>query len=84
MHSKIALHAAGKLICKQTPTYGKSLPATAENPYDELGYIEVTPCLYGDEADGLEPPPYIKYGMNLTAIKRNNDTYSHTIRTATT
>lgn len=61
----------GKLICRQVPTYGKSLSATAGNKYDEIGYIAVPPCLYGEEDDGLFPPPYLAYDANLTSIKKN-------------
>ena len=67
----------GKLICRQKPTYGKSLAATADNKYDEIGYIAVPPCLYGEEEDGLFPPPYLAYDTNLTSIKKNNNTYGH-------
>lgn len=68
----------GELICRQTPVYGNSPAATNEtNKYDEQGYVAIPPCLFGDEADGLMPPPYLKYDQNLTAIKRNNNTYDH-------
>lgn len=67
----------GKLICRQVPTYGKSLAATKDNKYDEIGYIAVPPCVYGEEDDGLFPPPYLKYDQNLTSIKKNNNTYGH-------
>lgn len=68
----------GKLICRQTPVYGKSPAASNEtNKYDEMGYIAIPPCLFGEEADGLMPPHYLKYDQNLTAIKRNNNTYDH-------
>jgi len=66
-----------ELICRQVPTYGKSMAATASNKYDEIGYIAVPPCLYGDEDDGLFPPPYLAYDQNLTSIKKNNNTYGH-------
>jgi hypothetical protein len=46
------------------------MAATASNKYDEIGYIAVPPCLYGDEDDGLFPPPYLAYDQNLTSIKK--------------
>ena len=67
----------GKLICRQVPVYGKSPAATRENPFDEKGYVAIPPCLYGEEEDGLMPPPYMAYNQNLTSIKRNNNTYGH-------
>ena len=64
-----------ELICRQVPTYGKSMAATASNKYDEIGYIAVPPCLYGDEDDGLFPPPYLAYDQNLTSIKKVSSIY---------
>ena len=43
----------GELLCSQIPTYGKSPTASAENPYDEQGYIAVPPCLFGNSSEGL-------------------------------
>jgi hypothetical protein len=68
----------GELICRQTPVYGRSAVASnVTNKYDEEGYIAIPPCLFGEEVDGLMPPHYLKYDQNLTAVKRNNNTYDH-------
>merc|ERR1711964_173560 len=69
----------GKLICRQVPVYGSSAAVgeNSTNKYDEKGYIAIPPCLFGPEEEGLEAPHYLKYDQNLTAIKRNNNTYAH-------
>eukprot|EP00040_Diaphanoeca_grandis_P019959 m.105756 g.105756 ORF g.105756 m.105756 type:complete len:792 (-) comp27674_c0_seq2:460-2835(-) len=67
----------GDLICRQTPVTGTAPAATHTNPYDELGYIAVPPCLYGPEDEGLVAPPFLSYDQNLTSIKKNNNTYGH-------
>ena len=67
----------GALICRQVPVYGSTPAATPQNPYDELGYAAIPPCLYGDKEDGLLPPPFLRYDQNLTAVKWNNNTYGH-------
>jgi len=66
----------GMLICRQIPVYGQSPAATAENPYDEKGYLAIPPCLFGPD-EGLWPAPYLSYDTNLTFIKWNNNTYGH-------
>eukprot|EP01051_Picozoa_sp_SAG22_P015693 SAG22_NODE_2088_length_3030_cov_7.531900_4_plen_160_part_00 len=33
--------------------------------------------LFGPAEEGLEPMPYLRYDTNLTAIKKNNNTYDH-------
>mgnify|MGYP006091273867 FL=1 len=68
----------GALICRQVPHYGASKAATPGNPYDEIGYAAIPPCLFSDTpGDGLEPTPFLAYNQNLTAIKWNNNTYDH-------
>jgi len=67
----------GELICRQEGVYGKSEVATKTNPYDEIGYVAIPPCLFGSAADGLQPEPYLKYDTNLTSIKWNNNSVTH-------
>ena len=44
---------------------------------DELGYLAIPPCLWGEAEEGLVAPVYLPYDANLTSIKRNNNTYTH-------
>lgn len=67
----------GELICRQEGHYGVSAVATKENPYDEIGYVAIPPCLFGSASDGLQPEPYLKYDTNLTSIKWNNNSVTH-------
>ena len=65
----------GELICEERPIYGGTheLP----NPqFDEPGYIAQPPCLWGDEAYGLAPPPSMQ-GVTLHAVKTSNANYGH-------
>merc|ERR1712039_428815 len=54
-----------ELICRQTPVYGKT-----NSTFDELGYITVPPCVFGDEADGLTPLPVLSYETRLFSTKK--------------
>jgi hypothetical protein len=66
------------LLCMQKPVYGSSKTATADNPYDEMGYAAIPPCLYSDDpTEGLPKPHFLAYDTNLTSIKWNNNTYDH-------
>lgn len=56
----------GELICREDPVYGTSDP----------GFILQPPCLWGDAAYGLEPPPDVN-GVMLHAVKTANATYGH-------
>merc|ERR1719348_1759266 len=62
----------GSLLCSHYPTYGQT-----HEVYDELGYLALPPCLWGEEKDGLMPPVFLPFNANLTSIKRNNNTYAH-------
>ena len=45
--------------------------------FDELGYLDLPPCLWGSPNDGLISPEYLSYDTNLLSIKKNNNTYAH-------
>lgn len=44
---------SGELICRQKPVYGKG----TNSSFDEAGYINVPPCVFGAAEEGLLPPP---------------------------
>lgn len=60
----------GELICRNTAVMG-----TSEQVYDEKGYIQLPPCLWGGE--GLPSPPVLHLSTRLTSIVRMNNTYEH-------
>ena len=61
-----------KLICRQVPKYGEgSFP---ENKFDEAQYLALPPCLWGAEAEGLDPPPWLPENGSLVSVKRNVNT----------
>jgi len=62
----------GRLLCSHSPSYGKS-----HEVFDELDYITLPPCLWGDAEEGLMAPVFLPFNANLTSIKRNNATYGH-------
>jgi hypothetical protein len=67
-----------ELICAQRPHYGTNKTATADSPYNEIGYAAIPPCLYSDDpSEGLPKPHFLRYDQNLTSIKWNNNTYDH-------
>ena len=45
--------------------------------FDELGYLALPPCLWGNESEGLVPPTFLSFDTNLMSIKRNNNTNGH-------
>ena len=45
--------------------------------FDELGYLNIPPCLWGSQKDGLIPAEYLSYDTNLLSIKKNNNTFPH-------
>ena len=63
----------GELLCRQEPVFGQG----SGQPYDELGYIALPPCLWGPASEGLVPPTLLAWNTNLMSIKRNNNPYSH-------
>lgn len=69
----------GELICRNVPTYGgRASGATGPHRFDELGYLALPPCVWGDPALGLVAPPLLRWETNLYSIKRVNNAYSHT------
>ncbi len=63
----------GRLLCHVEPIYG-----TSHDVYDEVGFLALPPCLWGDMADGLEEPVLLPLNTTLLSIKRNNNTLPHT------
>jgi len=62
----------GMLLCRHDPVYGKT-----HQVHDELGYVAIPPCLWGEPEEGLSPPTFLHFNTNLTSIKRNNNTNTH-------
>ena len=59
-----------ELICRNTPIYG-----SGTKPMDEASYLmALPPCVWGP---GYADPPILTLDMNLTAIKRANNTNGH-------
>ena len=44
----------GALLCEEKAVYGDG---DSRNPFGEVGYIAVPPCVWGSPDDGLEAPP---------------------------
>ena len=63
----------GQLICRVEPVFGKS-----DNVYDERNFLALPPCIWGDEAEGLLPPPHLSLDTTLLSIKKNNSTLAVT------
>eukprot|EP00978_Attheya_sp_CCMP212_P008412 scaffold19815_cov58-Attheya_sp.AAC.3 len=63
----------GRLICHVEPIHGQS-----HKVYDEQGFIQIPPCLWGDAAEGLVEPELLSLDTTLLSIKRNNNTLPHT------
>jgi hypothetical protein len=61
----------GELICRQTPIWG-----TGNDIFNEIGYLSIPPCLWGNEK-GLVPPMLLQLDTNLLSVKKNNNTYGH-------
>jgi len=62
----------GMLLCRHDPVYGKT-----HQVHDELGYVAIPPCLWGETEEGLSAPTFLHFNTNLTSIKRNNNTNTH-------
>jgi len=62
----------GRLLCSMAPEFGAS-----DEVYDELGYVALPPCLWGDAEEGLQPPELLSLDTELLSIKRNNNTIGH-------
>jgi len=62
-----------ELLCNQTTVYGKG--EVSRDKYDELGYIVLPPCLWGDDA-GLDKPAWLPPNTPMFSIKRNYNTHA--------
>ena len=47
----------------------------SRDKYDELGYIVLPPCLWGDDA-GLDKPAWLPPNTPMFSIKRNYNTHA--------
>ena len=63
----------GLLICRVVPALGEGRNNVK---FDELDYIRVDPCIWGED-EGLLNPPLLTWDTNLTSIKKNNNTNKH-------
>ena len=61
-----------ELLCHQAPIYGKG--NVSEDKFDELGYVTLPPCLWGDD-EGLEPSFLLPPNTPLVSIKKNINTH---------
>merc|ERR1719342_122328 len=52
----------GRLLCSHYPVFGKT-----HEVMDELGYLAIPPCLWGQEEEGLVSPVYLPYDAKLTS-----------------
>ena len=63
----------GDLLCHVESISGKG---NSNMRYDELDYIKLNPCLWGQDR-GLLRPEFLRWDTNLTSIKRCNSTNLH-------
>ena len=61
-----------ELVCELAPKYGNG--NVTHDKYAESGYIELPPCLWGDD-EGLQPSFFIPKGAQMIATKVNNNTH---------
>ena len=61
-----------ELVCEMAPVYGGG--NVTHDRYDEVGYVELPPCVWGDDA-GLEPSFFIPKGEQVFSVKVNNNTH---------
>ena len=64
----------GTLLCREEPLHGAG--KNRNDKFDELGYIAIPDCFWGDEEFGLEAPVNVT-GLPLHIVKRSNATYGH-------
>jgi hypothetical protein len=69
---QIYYNDTGELLCDQRSKFGQG----ERDRFDEPGYINRPPCLWGDAKYGLEPPPKIG-GRVLRAVAITNSTSAH-------
>ncbi|KAH3737860.1 uncharacterized protein LOC127850309 [Dreissena polymorpha] len=60
-----------ELLCSQMPVYGSG--NVTHNKYDELGYLALPPCLWGNDK-GLQPSVFLGPNTPLVSIKHNHNT----------
>lgn len=66
----------GELLCREEPHYGGGTNLLPNGDrFDEAGYIDQPPCLWGSPP--LEPPPLVS-GIPLFIKAVTNNTYGHT------
>ena len=65
----------GELLCEERPIYGGT-GRIDDRRFDEPGYILQPPCIWGDAAYGLQPPPETS-GYTLHSVKTANATAGH-------
>lgn len=63
----------GDLLCHVDGLLGKG---NLSNKYDELDYLKLNPCLWGQDR-GLLKPQFLRWDTNLTSLKRCNSTNKH-------
>ena len=63
----------GDLLCHVDGIRGRG---NSNVRYDELDYIKLNPCLWGQDR-GLLRPEFLRWDTNLTSIKRCNSTNLH-------
>jgi hypothetical protein len=63
----------GELLCHVEPRPGKS----TDKVHDELGFLAIPPCMWGNKEDGLVEPVFLPLNTTLYSIKRNNNTLTH-------
>lgn len=61
-----------ELLCRQVPIKGKGF--IHDDKYDELGYIALPPCLWGDDK-GLQPSVLLPENTPLVSVKYNRNTH---------
>ena len=72
---KVCNETTGTKICEERPVYGGTGQIDLAR-FDEPGFILQPPCLWGDAAYGLEPPPDVT-GLTLHSVKTANATAAH-------
>eukprot|EP00041_Stephanoeca_diplocostata_P039733 m.1637620 g.1637620 ORF g.1637620 m.1637620 type:complete len:886 (-) comp25984_c0_seq1:1972-4629(-) len=65
-----------EIICNITAKYGDEKYGSVSNVFNELNYIAIPPCIFGNQP-GLQTPFQISPDTNITAIKYFNNTYRH-------
>lgn len=70
---KMYRNDTGELLCEEKALYGKG----RKEDYDEVGFIAVPPCLWGDAEYGLMPPPDLGKGTLMHSVKTANATNGH-------